>query len=98
MKKILIIALVAIIAIMNLRLAFAQAVEVQRRVTLNVPTMTCPICPITVKESLEKLPGVIQVKIDLKRKTATVLYDPQKVKINQLILAATNAGYPAKIK
>ena len=27
-------------------------------VTLNVSGMTCPACPITVKKTLEKVPGV----------------------------------------
>lgn len=98
MKKILLLALVVIIASMNLNFAFAQEVEAQKTATLYVPTMTCLICPITVKKSLEKVPGVIHVKIDFESKTATVIYDPHKVETNQLILATTKAGYPAQIK
>ena len=43
-----------------------------KTVTLAVQNMTCELCPITVKKSLEKVPGVSAVKVDFDRKTATV--------------------------
>ena len=39
---------------------------------LDVQNMTCNLCPITVKKSLEKVPGVAQARIDFEKKTATV--------------------------
>lgn len=43
-----------------------------KTVTLDVQNMTCELCPITVKKSLQKVPGVSAVKVDFGRKTATV--------------------------
>ncbi len=67
-------------------------------VTLAVQNMTCALCPITVKKSLEQLPGVSAVKVDFDRKTATVTYDPDKVQPGSLTRATTNAGYPSTVQ
>lgn len=48
-----------------------------KTVTLAVQNMTCELCPITVKKSLEKVPGVSAVKVDFDRKTAIVTYEAQ---------------------
>lgn len=96
MKNILLGVLLLIMVGINI--SFAQPETTQKIATLFVSTLTCPICPITVKKSLEKVPGVIQVKIDFESKTAIVTYNPQKVEIKQLLEATTNAGFPAQIK
>lgn len=67
-------------------------------VTLTVKNMTCAACPITVKKSLEKIPGVSAVKIDFDKKTATVTYEADRVQPDTLTKATTDAGYPSAIK
>jgi mercuric ion binding protein len=69
-----------------------------KTVTLAVQNMTCEVCPITVKKSLEKVPGVSAVKVDFDKKTATVTYDPDKAQPQALTTATTNAGYPSTVK
>lgn len=54
--------------------------------------------PITVKRSLEKVPGVSAVKVDFNKKNATVTYDPDKTKPDVLTKATTNAGYPSTVR
>ncbi len=66
-------------------------------VVLDVQNMTCPVCPITVKKSLERVPGVADVKIDFHRKTATVNFDPDKANGAALVKATTEAGYPSTV-
>lgn len=66
-----------------------------RTVTLDVRNMTCDLCPITVKKSLEKVAGVSAVQVDFGKKTATVTYDPNKAQPGALTEATTNAGYPS---
>jgi mercuric ion binding protein len=63
--------------------------------TLAVKGMTCPTCPLTVKVALKKQPGVSDVKVDLRRATARVVFDPEKVTVARLAKAVTDAGYPA---
>jgi mercuric ion binding protein len=67
-------------------------------VTLDVRNMTCPLCPITVKKSLEKVSGVSVVKVDFDHKTAIVTYDPDKAHPEALTTATTNAGYPSTVR
>ena len=69
-----------------------------KTVTLAVQNMTCELCPITVKKSLEKVPGVSAVKVDFDRKTAIVTYDADKAQLEALTKATTNAGYPSTVQ
>ena len=64
-------------------------------VILDVQNMTCSLCPITVKKSLQGVRGVADAKIDLGQKTATVKFDPDQTNIATLVQATTNAGFPA---
>ena len=64
-------------------------------VALAVQNMTCSLCSVTVKKSLEKVPGVSAVTVDFDKKTATVTYDADSVKPEALTKATTNAGYPS---
>ena len=66
--------------------------------TLAVENMTCSMCPITVRKSLEKVPGVVDARADYETRTATVTYDPSKTDIQALTEATTNAGYPSSLK
>jgi len=69
-----------------------------KTVTLDVKNMTCEVCPITVRKSLEKVAGVSAVKVDFAKKTAIVTYDPDKTKPEALTRATTNAGYPSTLE
>ena len=86
--------LIALLAVMPLG-ALAAA---PKTVTLDVKNMTCGLCPITIKKSLEKVSGVSVVMIDLNKKTATVTYDPDKAQPESLIHATTNAGFPSSVQ
>ena len=90
MRTFLIAALVAI--------PMATLAAPPQTVTLDVKNMTCELCPITVKKSLEKVAGVGAVKIDFTKKTATVTFDPDKAQPEALTLATTNAGYPSTVQ
>jgi periplasmic mercuric ion binding protein len=70
----------------------------ERTVTLAVENMTCGACPHIVKGSLAAVPGVSQVLISFKDKTATVTYDDAKAAIPLLVRATTDAGYPSAPK
>jgi mercuric ion binding protein len=74
--------------------AFAAATQT---VVLDVQNMTCELCPITVKKSLERVPGVAIAKVDLDKKTATVQFDPDKAAPAVLVEATTNAGFPSAV-
>jgi mercuric ion binding protein len=64
---------------------------------LDVQNMTCPVCSITVHKALEKVPGVIEAKVDYDHKTATVKYDSEKTNPSALVKATTNSGFPSTV-
>ena len=66
-------------------------------VLLDVQNMTCPVCPITVRKALDKVPGVSEAKVDYTKKTATVRFDPDQANTAMLVEATTNAGYPRRL-
>lgn len=66
-------------------------------VTLDVKNMTCAVCPITVKNALEKVAGVTSASVDFEKKTASVTFDPDKANPAALAKATLNAGYPSSV-
>lgn len=90
MRKLLLATLAA--------LPLAALAVAPKTVTLDVQNMTCELCPITVKKSLEKVPGVSAVKVDFDKKTAAVTYDSDKIQSEALTKATTNAGYPSTVR
>lgn len=64
---------------------------------LEVRNMTCGLCPVAVKKSLEKVVGVSQARIDFAKKTATVTFDADKTNAMALIKATTDAGFPSAV-
>ena len=87
-------AALVFVSLIALPPAFAGALQT---VVLDVQKMTCPVCPITVRKSLEKVQGVSHTQVDFDRKTATVTFDPDKASPARLIEATTNAGYPSSV-
>ena len=69
-----------------------------RTVTLSVSNMECPVCPITVRKALEKVPGVEAAKVDFKAKVAVVAFDPAKTRPEALMKATADAGFPSTLK
>ena len=79
-------------------LASSAALAGEKTVTLTVENMYCSACPITVKSSLEAVPGVAKAVVSYTDKTAVVTFDDAKTAVPALITATTNAGYPSALK
>src|SRR5450759_4303718 len=73
----------------------APAVAGETTVTLAVRNWYCAACPHVVKESLAAVPGVTNVAVSDKTKTAAVTFDDTKADVKTLIKATTEAGYPS---
>lgn len=69
-----------------------------RVAVLDVQNMTCALCPITVKKSLQEVPGVTQATVDFDKKAATVAFDADKTSATALVKATTDAGYPSTVR
>ncbi|TAM48996.1 MAG: mercury resistance system periplasmic binding protein MerP [Paraburkholderia sp.] len=69
-----------------------------RTVTLSVPGMTCPACPITVKTALSRIDGVNGVDVHYDAREAVVTFDDTKATVQKLTEATRDAGYPSSVK
>ena len=66
-------------------------------VTLSVPSMDCPVCPITVKKALSDVRGVTKAEISFEKRQATVTFDNAKTDVAALSRATKDAGYPSTL-
>lgn len=66
--------------------------------TLDVPTMTCSMCPITVKKALTNVKGVSKADVSFDKKEARVTFDDAKTGADALMQATRDAGYPSTVK
>lgn len=89
MEKIILIPLLFLLSL--------SAVAKEQTVTLEVPTMNCASCPITVKKALQNVEGVSKAKVTYDTKLAVVTFDDEKTTDKALTEATTNAGYPSTI-
>ncbi|MDP2903399.1 MAG: mercury resistance system periplasmic binding protein MerP [Methylovulum sp.] len=69
----------------------------EQSVILSISGMTCAVCPVTVKKSLQKVEGVKSVTVSYESKTAAVSFDDQLTKVESLLKATENVGYPATV-
>lgn len=84
-----------IIAAIAFVLPLAALAANPQTAVLEVQNMTCGLCPVTVKQALQKVAGVIEAKVDFDHKTATVKFDPDKIGSAALAKATTDAGFPS---
>jgi mercuric ion binding protein len=72
------------------------ALAAERTVTLDVP-MSCATCPYSVKRTLEKVAGVLDVTVSYDAQTATVRYDDEAATVTALTQATAAIGFPSKV-
>lgn len=90
MRSLILTALVSL-------LSLAATAATPSTAVLDVQNMSCSLCPLTVRKSLEKVPGVSAVKVDMAAKTATVQFDADKVSPQALTQATADAGFPSSV-
>lgn len=91
MRNLLAASLIALLPMV----AFAAKPETA---ILDLQNLTCELCQVTVKKSLEKVAGVSQARIDFSKKTATVTFDADKTSTAVLVKATTDAGFPSTVR
>ncbi len=75
MKKLLVAITITVLAI--------PVSATIRTVTLAVPSMDCPVCPITVKKALTQVPGVSQVSVNFDQREAVVVFDDARTNVGR---------------
>jgi periplasmic mercuric ion binding protein len=86
-----------LVALCLLTAATAHAAD-PKSATLDVPSMFCSLCQISVRKALERVPGVLEARADNNSKRAEVKYDPDRVSADGLAEALTKAGFPATVR
>jgi periplasmic mercuric ion binding protein len=89
---------ISLLALISALLCSQAALAKTQTVALNVPTMDCATCPITIKAALVKVPGVSQAKVSYQKREAVVVYDDSKTNVDELKKATSDAGYPSLLK
>jgi periplasmic mercuric ion binding protein len=73
----------------------SPALAGETTVTLAVRNWYCAACPHVIKQSLAAVPGVINVAVSDKTKTASVTFDDIKIDVKSFTQATAEAGYPS---
>lgn len=68
-----------------------------KTVTLAIPSMDCPVCPITLKKALSQVPGVSQADVNFGKRQAVVTFDDAKTNVTALTESTKNVGYPSTL-
>src|ERR687885_1517799 len=70
--------------------------EQTKTATLLVGGMTCASCVRRIERGLEQIDGVDYAEVNLATDRATVIYDPAKVSIPDLVAKIEATGYTAQ--
>ena len=62
-------------------------------ININVPTVHCQSCKLTIEEALDELDGVADSDVDLDTKQVTVAYDPDAVDVATIATTIEQAGF-----
>jgi mercuric ion binding protein len=69
----------------------------EKSITLDVPGMSCPTCPVTLKKSLLKENGVSGVTVQYEKKQLVVRYDDAKTTPTAITKATGAVGFPSQV-
>jgi Cu+-exporting ATPase len=67
--------------------------ETFSEITLPISGMTCASCVSHVEEALKELPGTSNIVVNLGTHKASLSYDPQRVKLEDMRRAVEDVGY-----
>ena len=62
---------------------------------IKISSAQCGMCANAISQALKNVDGVKKVNVDLGAKIAAVIFDPTVVKVENLELSISNAGYQA---
>ena len=68
-----------------------------KTVILAIPSMDCPVCPITIKKALANVPGVSKASVSYEKRQAVVTFDDAKTTLQALTDSTKNAGFPSTL-
>ncbi len=70
-----------------------EEINNHREIVLDVEGMTCASCSAAIERKLSKQEGVEKIQVNLATNTASLKYDPSKVKLSELEKVVDKIGY-----
>lgn len=67
----------------------------KKKTTLRVDGMHCGSCAVAINMVLTNKKGVFKADVDFDAKRAEIEYDPEQIKISELVRAIEEIGYQA---
>lgn len=64
---------------------------------LKIEGMDCASCVVHIEKGLKELDGVKEANLNFATETGSVKYDPEKVKVDDLLKAIKKVGYKAEV-
>ncbi|MCS7143483.1 MAG: heavy metal translocating P-type ATPase [Archaeoglobaceae archaeon] len=64
-----------------------------KEIFARIGGMSCAMCAKTIEETLKRLPGVIDVNVNLATEKARIVYEPSKLKIDYIKEEVEKIGY-----
>jgi Cu+-exporting ATPase len=64
-----------------------------RKIDLPITGMTCAACAARIQNALSKMEGVKEVSVNLAAERASILLDPEKVTVEELMKTVKDQGY-----
>lgn len=68
----------------------------ESRASLKISGMSCAACASKIEKKLSKLGGVSKANVNLSTEKATIEYDPEEIKVSEMIRAVESIGYKAE--
>ena len=81
---------IIVLLFMIFNLSFASKITV-----FKVEGMHCPLCTTAIKKAINEIDGIKKVSTRLNTKEVTVVYDEEKVKIEDILKAVKTTSYEA---
>ncbi|MBL7183223.1 MAG: copper-translocating P-type ATPase [Anaerolineae bacterium] len=69
-----------------------------KQITLPVTDMTCASCVSHVEGALKSAPGVVAANVNLATERATIQFDPEQVKLADLVTTVRDVGYDVAVE
>ncbi|WP_312098653.1 heavy metal translocating P-type ATPase [Niallia sp.] len=62
-------------------------------ITLSITGMTCAACASRIEKNMSKVPGVHKANVNLATEKASIVFDPSKATVEELIAKVKKTGY-----
>ncbi|AKM82621.1 TPA: copper-translocating P-type ATPase [Candidatus Berkelbacteria bacterium] len=68
-----------------------------KKIQINLSGMHCASCALIIEKEINKLPGIKQANVNFGAEKASIIYDEDSLKIEEITKTIKNAGYEAEI-